>query len=439
MACSQNRFKNVILKDGFWTLGSEVTCDAIENYYQSNLYQLSVFTTHLTRNEGKQAVVDDFAILVFIVETQSRGTNQENCLNCQQHKLTMSLNRKKVETVLGPVDPETLGVTLVHEHLMHKATSNLFTQRKPDAKHANLSTKPFAVENLWWINYHPYSCLDNLVVNDDATITATRKEMSFFKENGGGTIVECTTFGRDSKFLKELAMKSGVNIVAGAGYYVNMSQNQSIHALSVEQIHDELLEDIFFGKDGIKCGIIGELGTCYPVHPFERKVLTAAAEVQSDYPSIPVSIHPGRDKRAPEEVLRIFLEKGGRSEKTAMCHLERTLLKEDQLLTFAEKTSCFLEFDLFGNETSYYEPSDEMDMPSDAVRIERIKALIDHGYQDRILISHDIHTKHRLMNFGGHGFSHILLNVIPKMRMRGYSEESVRKMTVDNPKTWLAL
>jgi phosphotriesterase-related protein len=351
----------------------------------------------------------------------------------------MSLNHGKVETVTGPVDPESLGVTLVHEHLTHKATSKLFTPRKPDPKYAELSSKPFAFQNLWWINFHPYSCLDNLVVDDDETVKATKREMTFFKENGGGSIVECTTFGRNLDFMKELAMSSGVKVIAGSGYYVNMSQDQLTHNFSVETIYDELKQDMLVGTNGIRCGILGELGTCYPLHPFERKVLNAAATLQSEFPTIPVSIHPGRDKRAPDEVLNVFLEAGGKADKTAMCHLDRTFLRKEDLLSFAGKTSCFLEFDLFGTETSYYEASDELDMPSDAVRIERIKELVDEGHEDRILISHDIHTKHRLMDFGGHGFSHIILNTIPKMRMRGFSEETIKNVTVKNPKTWLTL
>ena len=42
--------------------------------------------------------------------------------------------------------------------------------------------------------------------------------------------------------------------------------------------------------------------------------------------------------------------------------------------------------------------SSAADMPSDAQRIQRIKVLIDNGFADKILISHDIHTKVRLVS-----------------------------------------
>jgi phosphotriesterase-related protein len=37
------------------------------------------------------------------------------------------------------------------------------------------------------------------------------------------------------------------------------------------------------------------------------------------------------------------------------------------------------------------------DMPSDAQRLRSMRWLIDEGYEDRIVIAHDLHTKHRLV------------------------------------------
>ena len=68
------------------------------------------------------------------------------------------------------------------------------------------------------------------------------------------------------------------------------------------------------------------------------------------------------------------------------------------LLEFA-KTGTICELDLFGNETSYYELSDNFDMPSDAARIQLVKDLVSEGHSDSITISHDLHTKHRLVSY----------------------------------------
>lgn len=52
---------------------------------------------------------------------------------------------------------------------------------------------------------------------------------------------------------------------------------------------------------------------------------------------------------------------------------------------------------MFGIEVSHYQANEDIDFPSDGERIQRIKALIDGGYIDRIVIAHDIHTRHRLV------------------------------------------
>lgn len=68
----------------------------------------------------------------------------------------------------------------------------------------------------------------------------------------------------------------------------------------------------------------------------------------------------------------------------------------DKLLEFSE-LGGFCQFDLFGTECSHYQLAEHIDMPSDAQRIDKIKCLIENGNSERILMSHDIHTKHRLV------------------------------------------
>lgn len=63
--------------------------------------------------------------------------------------------------------------------------------------------------------------------------------------------------------------------------------------------------------------------------------------------------------------------------------------------------------------------------------------LVKEGYEDKIVVAHDIHTKNRLTKFGGHGYSHILKNIVPKMLRRGISQWQVDKILIDNPKRWL--
>lgn len=343
-----------------------------------------------------------------------------------------------VYTVLGPKDASNTGHILPHEHL---SMTFQFMYVPPEEKEAKMKDAAFSLENLGWIRQNPYSHQLNMKFDDNMTRESVLEEMATFQENGGGTIVENSTHGlhRDLTFLQEVSLKTGVDIVAGTGFYIAASQTKSMLTKTTEELanimRDELPFDLKKDMRGV-CGIIGELGCSWPLHAFEKKVLQAAAEVQQQC-KCPVMIHPGRNSDAPFEIVRIFSEAGGILNKTVMAHLERTLLDDDDLLEFA-KLGTFNEFDLFGIETSHYQFSESIDMPSDAQRIQKIKLLVDGGYEDKILISHDIHTKHRLKRFGGHGFVHILRNVVPKMKKRGLDQTAIDKFLTHNPKKWLA-
>ena len=108
---------------------------------------------------------------------------------------------------------------------------------------------------------------------------------------------------------------------------------------------------------------------------------------------------------------------------------------ETRLLRLVE-SSVVIEFDLFGQEQSYYALSD-IDMPNDAIRLRLIRALIRRGHLDRVVISHDICYRTRLTRWGGHGYAHIFANVMPLMRRRGFLEAEIEAITVSNPRRLL--
>lgn len=157
------------------------------------------------------------------------------------------------------------------------------------------------------------------------------------------------------------------------------------------------MESLTEGDDltGIKCGFIGEVGSGWPISEFETRALRAAAEVSAEL-GCGVSIHPGRDAKAPFELVRLFLEAGGRREKLVMSHVDRTIFEIEEILEFAN-LGTYVQMDLFGTECSYYQLNETTDMISDAERINKIRQLVDEGKAGQVLMSHDIHTKHRLV------------------------------------------
>ena len=96
--------------------------------------------------------------------------------------------------------------------------------------------------------------------------------------------------------------------------------------------------------------------------------------------------------------MEIIKENGGDCNKTTMSHLDRTVFDYNELLDLAN-TGCYLEHDFFGIETSHYQYNPDVDFLSDAQRIQRIKFLAEKGYEDKLVIAHDIHTKHRLVSY----------------------------------------
>uniref|UniRef100_A0A5F8AJR2 N-acetyltaurine hydrolase n=1 Tax=Macaca mulatta TaxID=9544 RepID=A0A5F8AJR2_MACMU len=333
----------------------------------------------------------------------------------------MSSLSGKVQTVLGLVEPSKLGRTLTHEHLA--MTFDCCYCPPPPCQEA-IAKEPIMMKNLYWIQKNAYSHKENLQLNQETE--AIKEELLYFKANGGGALVENTTTGisRDTQTLKRLAEETGVHIISGAGFYVDATHSSETRAMSVEQLTDVLMNEILHGADGtsIKCGVIGEIGCSWPLTESEKKVLQATAHAQAQL-GCPVIIHPGRSSRAPFQIIRILQEAGADISKTVMSHLDRTILDKKELLEFAQ-LGCYLEYDLFGTELLHYQLCPDIDMPDDNKRIRRVRLLVEEGYEDRILVAHDIHTKTRLMKYGGHGYSHILTNVVPKMLLRGVTTKT---------------
>jgi len=115
-----------------------------------------------------------------------------------------------------------------------------------------------------------------------------------------------------------------------------------------------------------------------------------------------------------------------------MCHICRTIADVRAVIDLAQ-TGLWLEYDLFGLENSYYPYHPAFDMPNDGGRMAHVLALIEAGYHDRILMSHDIAYKTSLVKYGGYGYHHLLINVVPRLRAKGVDDAGLRRLLVENP------
>ncbi|XP_070556112.1 N-acetyltaurine hydrolase-like [Ptychodera flava] len=353
----------------------------------------------------------------------------------------------KILTVTGPISPDQLGTTHTHEHAVMDYEFMYIDVEKEAVR--QIEREPMTLQNHGWVKQHPYSNRQNLQLYGNDWYSAVEEDLKFFKKNGGNSIVECTTMGigRNIKKLKELSESSGINIISGTGFYLpgilitpdrpNKEILSSLNQKSEEEISAMLVSDIMEGADGtdVRCGVIGEVAISHPMTEVEKTVIKAVASAQNQL-GCPVIFHPEDFRQCPFDIMRIFQEAGGLCEKTVMSHLDYIFFKPEDYLEFAE-FGTYLELDFFGIETSNWDYTSGIDFINDAQRIQLVKKITEEGLSDRVVIAHDVHTRHRLMKFGGHGYSHILLNVVPKMLKRGIFQETIDKILTDNPKRWL--
>jgi len=113
----------------------------------------------------------------------------------------------KVQTVLGAIDAEDLGVTLPHEHLLADF-SVWFTEPK-EAGLKKLAYEPVSIKNRDWIWHNPQSSLDNGRFLDEEVVI---EEVLLFKREGGCTIVELSNvnIGRDPLGLARISRATGI-------------------------------------------------------------------------------------------------------------------------------------------------------------------------------------------------------------------------------------
>jgi phosphotriesterase-related protein len=341
-----------------------------------------------------------------------------------------------IRTVLGDVEPEQIGITLPHEHLL--IDFKVMFAEPAAASDKGRAWEPVSLANLGWVRQHFNANLDNLRLTDERVAA---DEILLFKHAGGRTVVDPTpkTLARDPSALARIARTTGLNVVMGAGYYVAASHPPDMDERTVDELAGEIIADVTsgVGDTGIRSGLIGEIGTTYPLSGNERKVLRAAIAAQRET-GAPLMIHPGRHPDMPMELAELVEKEGGDLTRTIMCHICRTIADVSAVIDLAQ-TGIWLEYDLFGLENSYYPYNPGFDMPNDGGRMAHVLALIDAGYHDRILMSHDIAYKTSLTRYGGYGYHHLLVNVVPRLRAKGVDDDGLKGLLVDNPARAFAL
>ena len=124
----------------------------------------------------------------------------------------------------------------------------------------------------------PYHSRANMHLDD---LELAVQETGCFAALGGGAIVDLSTrtIGPYPEQLAEIARRTGLHIIAGTGFYVQIAHPAWVAGATVEDLAAQMVGELTSGFAGtaVRAGIIGEIGTRSPIHPDEEKALRAAA------------------------------------------------------------------------------------------------------------------------------------------------------------------
>jgi len=311
-----------------------------------------------------------------------------------------------VNTVLGPVAAGALGQTLMHEHI----TCADWSMRM------NFGDK-----------YFQYDKLVEMAVG----------QLEKLKSYGVTTFVDGTAvnLGRDIRLLRDVAEKSGMNIVASSGFYY---QEEAWLAMRDEgEIHDLLLDECLNGIAGTdsKPGIMKNGVSPAGVTPLQKKLLHCVGTVAREA-GLPIFCHHDPNTHAGYEILDIYASAGVDPCRVVLGHTgdgNDWAYQEDLV-----KAGAYIGFDrlAYGHLNNPVKNC-----------VKNIIALAEKGYLNRVFLSHDWAT---YLGFWDSwettasadylnldiDFTYVSREVIPMLRAAGLTESDVRQIMVENPKNF---
>lgn len=304
---------------------------------------------------------------------------------------------KKINTVLGEIDGTELGETLFHEHV---------------------------------VNYNPsfYQAFGEKWLPKEKIID---RAVELFKqakqECGVTTIIDGTPIdlGRDIEMIREVAIKSGVNILVSSGIYCN--EEPFLSGKKPETLAKFFMDECQLGIAGtkvrpaiLKCAT-GRNG----VTEINQLLLATMAITQKET-GLPLYCHNEHDLKTPYKQLEIFEKNGVDLEKVVIGHCSDSY-DLAYLLDLASR-GAYLSFDRI--YPSHYER-----------QAQTIAKIIERGYLDKILLSHDYFS---FIDFGdstfddqqtwGRDFTTLHKKLLPAVQSLGVTKEQTKKLTIDNPR-----
>jgi phosphotriesterase-related protein len=299
---------------------------------------------------------------------------------------------KMLITTLGPKRADELGMVLPHEHVF----VDLRRWDQPGYAEA-----------------------------DPAGVVALMApEIEKVKALGVSAIVEASPIGvgRRADILKIVSEATGFPLVVPTGAYQEPWIPPWIHEASEDALCEWMLGELTgeIERSGVRAGWIklsvGDDG----MTPTEAKMLRAAARAGKETGAV-IGSHTMRGSIALEE-LDVVEHSGYAADRFIWIHAH---FEPDFGLNLeAARRGAWIEYDTLGAE----------EFP-DRVFVDRIQRMLDAGFGDRILLSHDRGWYDPGQPGGGQPrpYTYMVEEFLPSLRASGVDEGTIVKMTRENP------
>ena len=400
----------------------------------------------------------------------------------------------RAQSVRGPLPPEALGFTLMHEHLFIDFLAGFDwpsqSARTDPAVYRRMQQMGWSIpetqEQRDFFNRHEltldmiddirrgWRSRSNVRIDDEREVA---QEVRAFTRLGGKTIVDVTPVGlsRDVRRLRRFSENNSVNVVTGTGWYRWPFHPADVANSGVDQLTARMVGDIAVGIDGsqIRAGIIGEIpldsrsiriSEATPAglsNDAIRKHVRAAEERFSGMSSAqgarirPEEVYDKEELKVLRAAARasrltgaaltlharepwlgylpVILEEGVPPSRIIIGHAHPHFM-ERALLESAMKSGVVLQADYL---LQYYATSSPLG-PIDEIA-DGIAWAIRKGHRDQVLLSLDLCYKLGQRKYGGGGYATLHQYLFPKLRQRGVSDEDIRHIMVENPMRLLTL
>lgn len=341
----------------------------------------------------------------------------------------------QVRSVKGLINKEDIGICLVHEHLFNDLSNCVDEPFYPYSK--AIANQKVNASIAYGLRYDPYCNADNMSVKEMDDVCFELKKL---KEIGGQTLVEATgskSIGRNIHKIAEAAEHSQINVIASTGYYLSKFETEEKLLRPADQIAKEYEHDLTIGIDGtdIKAGLIGELGVSPLFTKGEENNLRAGALAHLNNRNVSINIHMPGWLRYGKKVLDIIIdEMGATPEKISLAHSDPSGSDYDYQKSLLDR-GVYLEFDMIAQDISF--PKEGIG-PSVMETVENVYRLIQNGYENQIVLSHDVFLKQMYTKNGGNGYIFVPTVFVSLLMQKGISQETVNKLIIQNPANLLA-